>query len=172
MHCAGGVCPGRGVSAQGGVCPGGICPGGSTQWAVCGRPPVWTEWQTGVKTLPFRNFIADGNNCKLDSPCQPAGYNAASPDLGLRSHWRWRNRWEPESGCTLKYTNMSTILSHNHYIHTHFPYIYPYKHCIHITRLTPILTTTTATTTFLTPTTSIPILKPSTSKAHSLLSSP
>ena len=24
-------------------------------------PSPWTEWQTGVKTLPSRNFVADGN---------------------------------------------------------------------------------------------------------------
>ena len=76
------VCMSRGVSAQGGggVCPEGVCPGeftGGVCQGVCvcvqGRvhpptqrqtppplpvacwhthTPLWTEWQTGVKTLP------------------------------------------------------------------------------------------------------------------------
>ena len=77
----GGVC--LGVSAQGvggvwswgylprGCLPGGlprmgVCPG-STGRVVCQTPPYpprldrMTEWQTGVKTLPCRNFVADGN---------------------------------------------------------------------------------------------------------------
>ena len=32
------------------------------------RPPPWTESQIGVKTLPCRNFVADGNNCV--NPCK------------------------------------------------------------------------------------------------------
>ena len=58
-----GRCLPKGVSAQG-VC---VCPG------VCGRhppgpeadtpppTPLWTEWQTGVKSLPCRNLVAGGN---------------------------------------------------------------------------------------------------------------
>ena len=50
----GGVCPGAGGIC---VCPGGVCLG------VSGRHPLpWTESQTGVKTLPSRNYIVDGNN--------------------------------------------------------------------------------------------------------------
>ena len=35
-------------------------------WCMLGqRPPfLWTEWHTGVKTLPCRNFVAGGNNLK------------------------------------------------------------------------------------------------------------
>ena len=46
----------RRVSARRGVCRGGVCPG----WVT--TPPFWTEWQTCVKTLPCRNYIADGKN--------------------------------------------------------------------------------------------------------------
>ena len=28
--------------------------------------PLWTEWQTGVKTLPCRNYVADGKKYNLD----------------------------------------------------------------------------------------------------------
>ena len=28
------------------------------------RPPLWTEWHTGVKILPWRNFVAGGNKLK------------------------------------------------------------------------------------------------------------
>ena len=52
----------RGVSAQGGFCWGGCLPRGGVCLRVCGRPPPQrTEWQTGVKTLPCRNFVANGN---------------------------------------------------------------------------------------------------------------
>ena len=47
----------QGVSAQGGVWPGGVCPGGLPR----GVSGLWTEWQTGVKTLPCHNYVADGN---------------------------------------------------------------------------------------------------------------
>ena len=51
---------GRGVCCQWGCLPvkGGVCPGG------CGTdtPYLWTEWQTRVKTLPFRNYTGDGKN--------------------------------------------------------------------------------------------------------------
>ena len=39
----------------------GICLGVSAQGGVCLTPPPWTEWQAGVKTLPCRNYAADGN---------------------------------------------------------------------------------------------------------------
>ena len=80
----GGVCPGgclpRGVSAQGVCLPrGGVSAQGvSAQGCVCPgvarHPPVGVsaqglpdtpceqnDWQTGVKTLPCRNFVAGGN---------------------------------------------------------------------------------------------------------------
>ena len=41
-----------GVSAQRGVCSNAC-------WDT--SPCEQNDWQTGVKTLPFHNFIADGN---------------------------------------------------------------------------------------------------------------
>ena len=64
----GGVCLGVGGIGRGGVCPvggclprwvssqGGVCP--SACWDTY---PLWTEWQTGVKKLPCRNFVVYGN---------------------------------------------------------------------------------------------------------------
>ena len=49
------------VSGQGGpvgVCLGGVC---VSQYALRQTLPLWTEWQIGVKTLPYCNFIVDGN---------------------------------------------------------------------------------------------------------------
>ena len=51
--CLGGVCPG--VSAQGGVCLADVSLGGSAL-GVSDTHPVWTEWQTHVKTLPSGNY--------------------------------------------------------------------------------------------------------------------
>ena len=50
---------GRGVSARG--MPARRC----LPWG-CGRPHLWTEWQTGVKTLPYPNFVA-GDNYHFES---------------------------------------------------------------------------------------------------------
>ena len=59
-------CSGRpwvGVSACRGCLPAGgggnvaCLPGVS----ACQTPPLWTEWQTRVKTLPCQNYFADGN---------------------------------------------------------------------------------------------------------------
>ena len=47
-----------GVPAQGVYLPGGVYP--SMYWGR--HPSLQTEWQTGVKTLPCRNEVADGNN--------------------------------------------------------------------------------------------------------------
>ena len=41
---------GGGVSGRGGCLPGGCLPRGCLPRGVC--YPLWTEWQTGVKTLP------------------------------------------------------------------------------------------------------------------------
>ena len=52
-------CTGRGVSARGGVVSAQegdsapVCPGGCL--------PHWPKWQTLLKTLPCRNYVADGN---------------------------------------------------------------------------------------------------------------
>ena len=46
------------VSVQeGGVCPGAM----SARGCLPDTPPPWTEWQTGVKTLPCHNYVAEGN---------------------------------------------------------------------------------------------------------------
>ena len=45
------------VSARGWL-PGGCLPG---EGVSARHRPLWTEWQTGVKTLPCRNYVADGN---------------------------------------------------------------------------------------------------------------
>ena len=54
-----GVC--QGVSARGclpgGVYPGGVCLGGRLSGGVWQDTPLWTEWQTCVKTLPCPNFV-------------------------------------------------------------------------------------------------------------------
>ena len=70
MHCAEGVCItafiGQGEGClPGGCLPGGVCCGGSARGVCPGEgvclPLLWTEWQTGVKTLPCCNFVAGGN---------------------------------------------------------------------------------------------------------------
>ena len=53
------VCSGvGGVSGPGGVCSGGVV----SQHALRQTPPLWTESQTPVKTLPWPNFVVAGNN--------------------------------------------------------------------------------------------------------------
>ena len=78
--CLGGVCSGglsapggcllqggcllRGVSApEGCLLPWGVCSRGMVvfQHALRQTPPLWTESQTPVKTLPWPNFVAAGN---------------------------------------------------------------------------------------------------------------
>ena len=63
--CSGGVCfrgsvySGGGVSALGGcLLLGGFV---ASQHALRQTPPLWTESQTPVKTLPWPNFVAAGN---------------------------------------------------------------------------------------------------------------
>ena len=51
----------------GGVYQEGVTPSDAPVHAGI-HPPRWTDWQTGVKTLPCRNYVADGNNgleCKF-----------------------------------------------------------------------------------------------------------
>ena len=36
--------------------------GGGIPACTEANPPLWTEWQTGLKTLPCRNFVVNGNN--------------------------------------------------------------------------------------------------------------
>ena len=61
VHCSG-CLGGEGVFLWWGWMPrGGCLPGGG--WCLpgggCTPPPPWTESQTGVKTLPFRNFVCE-----------------------------------------------------------------------------------------------------------------
>ena len=70
---------GLGLSIQGGVClrgclpKGVVCPRGLSTWGECvaetpgpeADTPLWTEWQTGVKTLSCCNFVAGGNKHSL-----------------------------------------------------------------------------------------------------------
>ena len=62
--------------AQWGVCPGGSVGG----WGSARQTPPGeqNDWQTGVKTLPCRNYVADGNNTKGITylPCEGPGYVA------------------------------------------------------------------------------------------------
>ena len=75
----GGSGPRRGVCPRGGLLPGrgGVCSWGGLVWGRRGllrgggavsqhalrqTPPLWTESQTPVKTLPWPNFVAAGNN--------------------------------------------------------------------------------------------------------------
>ena len=70
----GGVCCG-GCLFLGGLLPGDVCSrgsalGGVCSWGVCipacieanTPPPLLTESQMPVKTLPWPNFVAAGNN--------------------------------------------------------------------------------------------------------------
>ena len=52
-----------GVSALGGSAPGGCIPA-----CTEADTPLWTESQTPVKTLPWPNFVAAGNDvCKHET---------------------------------------------------------------------------------------------------------
>ena len=58
--CSGGVpAPRGGFWSWGGVC---VCSGGGIPACTeADTPPLWTESQTPVKTLPWPNFVAAGN---------------------------------------------------------------------------------------------------------------
>ena len=81
QHALGRGCVSQHALGKEGVCPVGIClPGvsakGVSGWG-CGRQPPWTrdrhhfpplpwtEWQTGVKTLPCRNLVVGGKNGQI-----------------------------------------------------------------------------------------------------------
>ena len=53
-----------GVSAQG-VSAWGVCLRGLLGWGCLPDTPLWTEWQTPVKTLPCRNYVADGKDSEV-----------------------------------------------------------------------------------------------------------
>ena len=70
--CLGGVCQPEGaVSANGmsacqwGCQPRGVPAQGSECLPSREVSPLWTEWQTCVKALTCRNYVADGNKCCL-----------------------------------------------------------------------------------------------------------
>ena len=76
VRCSG--CPWGCLPRGWGICPGGVCPG----WLPATPPPLWTEWQTHVKTLPCRNYIADGNKSE-HVPGEGAGPCTMLSDLLL-----------------------------------------------------------------------------------------
>ena len=55
--------PGGILSPGGVLSPAGCLPGGVPEADT--PPPPWTESQTPVKTLPWHNFVAAGNNSVL-----------------------------------------------------------------------------------------------------------
>ena len=61
-----GVCPGGSVRGEMGFCPADI--------PLCEQ----NDWQMGVKTLPCRNYVADGKNTLRITylPCEGPGYVA------------------------------------------------------------------------------------------------
>ena len=77
----GGVCPG-------GVCLGGVCPGGVSWGGVCTRgsaqggclpdttPSPMNDWQTPVKILSCRNFVAEGKNANSSVWVYKVGNNS------------------------------------------------------------------------------------------------
>ena len=96
----------RGVSAWGGFCSGGYP---SMHW---GRPPLWTEWQTGAKILPCLKLrlravkisffivyefikVKRVNNWKLQ--CHSQGYPLAVNIYVLWTHLKkyclWHSKW-------------------------------------------------------------------------------
>ena len=106
----GGVCSWGGVCSQGGVCRGGVCSGGcllpgeypSMHW---GRPPpLLTESQMPVKTLPCPNFVAGGK------------YSEGSKKLnffGNRNRMRRWGRTRALESIELKWTVLSLCRVNN-----------------------------------------------------------
>ena len=79
----GGVCSRGGVSGPGGLVPGGVwsrgCPGdGIPACTEADPPPLWTESQTPVKTLPWPNFVAAGNGVRCIQTLRPLRRNTYS----------------------------------------------------------------------------------------------
>ena len=65
-----GVCLPRGVSAWGVSAQGGVYPGCIPACTEADPQSERNDWQTGVKTLPCRNFVTDGKTCfKCDINC-------------------------------------------------------------------------------------------------------
>ena len=66
-------------SLPGGVYPGGGLSRGMSAWGCLLDTPLWTEWQTGVKTLPCSNFVEilpsglSASTC-AQRFCIPTGY--------------------------------------------------------------------------------------------------
>ena len=51
------------------------CQGGCLSARGClPATPPWTEWQTHVKTLPCRNYVADSNKFITEQECIPVGW--------------------------------------------------------------------------------------------------
>ena len=63
----GGVCSqGRGCLIPGGVCSQGVV----SQHALRQTPPLWTEWQTGVKILPWPQLREIENSWSVVYQCK------------------------------------------------------------------------------------------------------
>ena len=90
------ACTGQGVSAGRGSAQGGVCLGVSAQgdvWQTPPRPEADTpceqnDWQTGVKTLPCRNFVADGKNFqRLKVTCSRIWSNNPGLLIQYSTYW-------------------------------------------------------------------------------------
>ena len=99
MHWAGGCvfqhALGRGCLLGGGL-PRGCLPRGLSDWG-CGRHPPdqrqtppceQNDWQTGVKTLPCRNFVAGGKNFqRLKVTCSRIWSNNPGLLIQYSTYW-------------------------------------------------------------------------------------
>ena len=80
--CSGGCLLWAGVCSQGGVYSGGVCSRGGRWCSIpacteADSPPLLTESQTPVETLPWPNFVAAGKNGKVKDRefCQAGKWN-------------------------------------------------------------------------------------------------
>ena len=90
----GDVCPGglpREGCDCGGVCSGGCLPRGVSAWGdVCETPPCeQNDWQTPVKILPCRNFVADGKNSNSHPGQSPNYWSIIPRYLEPHSQFPW-----------------------------------------------------------------------------------
>ena len=58
--------------------PGGVGGGGGIPACTEADPPLWTESQTPVKTLPWPNFVAAGNGVRCIQTLRPLRRNTYS----------------------------------------------------------------------------------------------
>ena len=126
------LCP-RGGVCPGGVCPGGVCRGGLPRGVW--QTPLWTEWQTGVKILPCRDFVAGGNSSShqrlrnvslailstgtarlsnFRSDWAKVGGISASPNFNVALTLR-ASRWVVDDDVTEMTSQFPCTLPNNHY---------------------------------------------------------